>query len=341
VSARVRPHPGPVVVLGSGAWGTLLAALCARRGVETTLLTRTAAEAATIAAAQENARWLPGVALPAELLVTAAAEMALPRAALVVLATPVQRLRENLRSLGPLLPPTATLLSAGKGIELQTGLRPSQVIRELSGERRGALLALSGPNLSGEIARGLPAATLIAGERGDQDAALGVQALLAHERLRVYTSDDLIGVELGGAMKNVIAIACGICDGLDYGHNARAGLITRGLAEMTRLTVAAGGRAATLAGLAGLGDLVATVSSAGSRNYSLGVALGRGETVADAQDHLGHVAEGVATARAALALAARLSVELPVTAQLVAVLDGRCAPRDGAAALMARALGDE
>lgn len=337
----MRPHPGPIVVLGSGAWGTLLAALLSQRGVETALLTRMAREAWAIEEAGENARFLPGVALPDSLHVTADAGRVLPRAALIVLATPVQRLRANLRGRAALLPTAATLLSAGKGIELETGLRPSQIVGDVLGERGGALLAISGPNLSGEIARGLPAATVIAGERRHGREAAAVQALLASERLRVYTSNDLIGVELGGALKNVIAVACGICDGLGYGHNARAGLITRGLAEMTRLAVAAGGRTATLAGLAGLGDLVATVSSAGSRNYTLGVALGCGESVGDVQGRLGHVAEGVATARAALVLATRLSVELPICTQLVAVLDGHCSPAAGAAALMARAPGGE
>jgi glycerol-3-phosphate dehydrogenase (NAD(P)+) len=327
-------------VIGSGAWGTLLAILLAR-STATTLLVRTEQEAKTLCDAAENSRFLPGVALPPALAISADSERSLPAAALVVLATPAQRLRENLRAYGGCLAPEATLLCASKGIELESGLRMSELIRTALPLHKGALLALSGPNLSGEIARGLPAATVIAFERGRRVAAVQAQRLLAAERLRVYTSDDLIGVELGGALKNVIAIACGICDGLGYGHNARAGLITRGLAEITRLAVAAGGRERTLAGLAGLGDLVATVASASSRNYALGVRLGRGESVAEAQARSVHVAEGVATTRAALVLAQRLKVELPVTERLSAVLDGRCTAAEGAAALMRRALGDE
>jgi len=239
---------------------------------------------------------------------------------------------------GRWLPPAATLLCGSKGIELETALRPSQVIAETLGERPGVALTLSGPNLSGEIAAGLPAATVIAGPASARRQAAAVQRLLASERLRVYTSVDQTGVELGGALKNVIAIACGICDGLGYGHNARAGLVTRGLAEMTRLAVAAGGRARTLAGLAGLGDLMATVASASSRNYSLGVAIGRGATLHDLQAATVHVAEGVPTTWAARSLAQRLGVELPVTVTLAQVLDGTLTPRQGAAALMQRAL---
>jgi len=327
---------GGVVVVGTGAWGTLLAILFARAGLTTTLLARTEAEAQELRRAGENRRFLPGVMLPSAVHVTAE-RCTLRDAALVVLAVPAQRMRENLRALAPDLPPAAALLSAAKGIELESGLRMSQVIAAELGPRSGPVLALSGPNLSGEIARGLPAATVIAAGHGGLTAARAVQRLLSSERLRVYTSSDLIGVELGGAMKNVIAIACGICDGLGYGHNARAGLLTRGLAEMTRLAVAAGGRARTLAGLAGLGDLVATVASASSRNYALGLALGRGTPLAEAEARLGHIAEGVATTRAALTLARTLGVELPITEQLAAVLAGSCSPAEGARALMVRA----
>jgi glycerol-3-phosphate dehydrogenase (NAD(P)+) len=331
---------GGVVVVGTGAWGTLLAILFARAGLATTLLARTEAEARELRGAGENRRFLPGVPLPQEVRLSGD-RCLLGETALVVLAVPAQRMRENLLALAPHLPPEAVLLSAAKGIELESGLRMSQVIAATLGERPGPVLALSGPNLSGEIARGLPAATVIAAARGGMAAARAVQLRLSSGRLRVYTSSDLVGVELGGAMKNVIAIACGICDGLGYGHNARAGLITRGLAEMTRLAVAAGGRARTLAGLAGLGDLVATVASAASRNYTLGLALGRGEPLAAIEARLGHVAEGVATTRAALTLAQRLGVELPITEQLAAVLAGQCTPAEGARALMLRAPGRE
>lgn len=323
--------------MGTGAWGTTLAILFAGRGAGTTLLARSPAEAGALNSSRENVRFLPGVALPPSLTVSADITASLDGANLVVLAVPAQRLRENVRLLASQLPTRTVLLSAAKGIEIPTGMRMSEVIADLLGAERGRTLTLSGPNLSGEIVRGLPAASVIAGPGELLPAAQSVQQLLSSERLRLYTSADQPGVELGGAMKNVVAIACGICDGLGYGHNARAGLITRGLAEMTRLAVASGGRAETLAGLAGLGDLVATVASSSSRNYSLGVALGRGETLAAISGGTAHVAEGVPTTAAAMGLAARLGVALPVTEQLREVFTGRRSPRDAARALMARA----
>src|SRR5579883_831983 len=328
---------GRVAVVGSGAWGTALAALFVQAGAETALLCRDAIEARELAARRENRRFLPGVPLPPALCFTWQPDAALPGAGLVVLAVPAQRLRENLHWIGSALDARTDLLCASKGIELASGLRMSEVTREALGERPGGCLTLSGPNLSGEIVRGLPAASVVAGPAEQAAAARRVQQRLSSERFRVYTSTDQIGVEIGGAMKNVIAIACGICDGLGYGHNARAGLMTRGLAEMTRLARACGGRTRTLAGLAGLGDLVATVASTSSRNYALGLALGRGTPLAEAEARLGHIAEGVATTRAALTLARTLGVELPITEQLAAVLAGSCSPAEGARALMVRA----
>lgn len=330
-----------VGVVGTGAWGTVLACLFAGRCAETVLFARSEAEAAQLDKQRENARLLPGVRLPDALAVTADAREALGSADLVVLATPSQRLRENLQRLAAVLPSDVTLLCASKGIEIDSGLRMSQVIADTLGPDRAAVLTLSGPNLSGEIAAGLPAATVVAGPAEHADRVAAVRALLSNEQLRVYTSDDQPGVELGGALKNVIAIACGVCDGLGYGHNARAGLITRGLAEMTRLAVACGGRPATLAGLAGLGDLLTTVASAASRNYSLGLALGSGSTLLEARAATVHIAEGVPTAHAALDLARRLGVELPITERLCALIDGSATPVDGARALMQRALGAE
>jgi glycerol-3-phosphate dehydrogenase (NAD(P)+) len=326
-----------VAIAGTGAWGTTLAILFADRGAETTLLTRSQEEAGALCSRRENARFLPGVHLPRSLTIISDVTASIDGADLVVFAVPAQRLRENIERLAMRLPAKAILLCAAKGIEVTSGLRMSEVIAELLGTERGRSLSLSGPNLSGEIVRGLPAASVIAGPPDLLGAALKVQLWLSSERLRLYTSSDQAGVEIGGAMKNVIAIACGICDGLGYGHNARAGLITRGLAEMTRLAVAAGGRAETLAGLTGLGDLVATVASSSSRNYSLGLALGRGETLEAIRGGSVHIAEGVPTAEAAIRLAARLGVELPVTEQLREVFTVRRSPRQAAAALMARA----
>jgi len=337
---RSLPHDR-VAVVGTGAWGTVLATMLTRAGAETALLCRDADEARQLRKGRENRRYLPGVPLPATLCCASEPAKALSRAGLVVLAVPAQRLRENLRWIGAALDPRTDLLCASKGIELESGLRMAEVIRDALGERPGACLTLSGPNLSGEIVRGLPAAAVVAGPPEQATAAHAVQRRLSSERFRIYTSSDQVGVEIGGAMKNVIAIACGICDGLGYGHNARASLMTRGLAEMTRLARACGGRTRTLAGLAGLGDLVATVASTASRNYALGLALGRGEQLTAITAGSVHIAEGVPTADAALTLAARLGVELPVTAQLAAVLSGGCTPEQGARALMGRALSTE
>ena len=330
-----------VTVAGTGAWGTALSILLSRCGAETTLLARTDAEAAELATRRENRRFLPGVALPESLMISADPARAVASAELLVLAAPAQQTRANVQQLVRWLQPRTIVLCASKGIELQTGLRMSEVITEAGGDRIRDPLTLSGPNLSGEIVAGLPAATVVAGPPGAGASAVRVQALISSNKLRVYTSDDQPGVELGGALKNVIAIACGICDGLGYGHNARAGLITRGLAEMTRLAMAAGGYERTLAGLAGLGDLMTTVASEASRNYSLGVALGKGIPLGEAISAGGHIAEGAATTTAALMLAARLNIELPITAQVEAVVNGHAAPADAAHALMLRALGQE
>ncbi|HEY7295623.1 MAG TPA: NAD(P)H-dependent glycerol-3-phosphate dehydrogenase [Dehalococcoidia bacterium] len=327
-----------VAVVGTGAWGTVLATLLVQAGATTTLLCRDEAEAGELRSRRENRRFLPGVRLPEALCFDGDPAEALQGAGLVVLAVPAQRLRENLRWIGAALDPSADLLCASKGIELHSGLRMSEVIRQALGERAGASLTLSGPNLSSEIVRGLPAASVVAGPPEQAAAARAVQQRFSSERFRLYTSSDQAGVEIGGALKNVIAIACGICDGLGYGHNARAGLMTRGLAEITRLARACGGRTRTVAGLAGMGDLVATVASTASRNYALGLALGRGKQLAEITAGSVHVAEGVPSTSAALALAARLGIELPVTAQLAAVLSGECTPEQGARALMRRAL---
>lgn len=330
-----------IAVVGTGAWGTVLAALCADKGQRTTLLCRTPDEANRLTAAGENRRSLPGMRLPDALRITADAAAALATADVVLIAVPAQRLRQNLAWLAPVLPGTAVLVCASKGIELESGLRMSEVIAAALGPRPGETLTLSGPNLAGEIARGLPAAAVVAGPPSAEAAARRMQAALSGDRFRVYTSTDQVGVELGGALKNVIAIACGICDGLAYGHNARAGLLTRGLAEMIRLACACGGRAETLAGLAGLGDLVTTVASTASRNYALGVALAGGTSLAALTADSTAIAEGVPTTDAALALAARLNVDVPITGQLALVFRGACTPQEGGMRLMGRALGTE
>lgn len=330
-----------VCVLGTGAWGTVLALICVRRGLRTTLLCRSAEEAARLRADRENRRFLPDVPLPEPLLFSADAAQALARAELLVLAPPAQRLRENLGRLAPVLPRQTILLVASKGIELDSGLRMSEVVAQTLGGRRNACLTLSGPNLSGEIARGLPASSVVAGTPAHADEVRRVQAALSYERFRLYSSADQIGVEIGGAMKNPIAIACGVGDGLDHGHNARAGLITRGLVEVQRLARACGGRARTISGLAGLGDLITTAASPASRNYALGYALGQGQTLAEYTATALHIAEGVPTTHAALALAKRHNVELRITGGLSAVLNGDLTPQEWATMLISRLPGEE
>ena len=251
-----------------------------------------------IADTHQNARYLPGVSLSPELIVTADLEKALADVSLVVLAVPSHALREVVTRAKAGLPSSAAIVSATKGIENDSLMLMREVILDVGGPELDQRLAvLSGPSFAHEVAVGLPTAVVVASSSADVSRA--AQERCANERLRVYTSDDPVGVELGGALKNVIAIAAGACDGLGYGHNSRAALITRGLAEIVRLSMAKGGNALTLAGLAGLGDLVLTCTGELSRNRTVGVEMGRGRRLPDVLTRLGHVAEGVRTAKSA------------------------------------------
>lgn len=311
-----------VAVLGSGAWGTTLARVLAEKGHAVTLWERDAGRALSMQRERVNATFLPGIALPPTLTVTADIGAALHQAGAVLFVVPSQQMRDNARLAASFITPDALVITGGKGIEVATLARMTQVLHdELPPGPRDRLAALSGPNLAREIAEGKPAATVVAST--DAATARQAQALLATTALRVYTSDDVIGVELGGALKNVIAIGIGCVDGLGAGDNAKASLMTRGLAEIVRLAVAQGGHPLTLAGLAGLGDLIATCSSPLSRNYSLGHELatsGRALDVILSGRH--SVAEGVMTARAALRLAAAMGIEMPITAALCRLFDG-------------------
>jgi glycerol-3-phosphate dehydrogenase (NAD(P)+) len=311
-------------VLGAGAWGTALAAALAARH-EVTLWARDAAQAEAIGRARANARYLPEIALPDALAVT---DRWPQRAHLLVVATPVAGLRAVLpRAAGV---PVVWLC---KGFEPGTGLLPHQVVAAVLGAR-AACGALSGPSFALEVARGLPCALTLA-SRNAAFARAAAQTLHGG-RLRVYHSTDLAGVEVGGAVKNVMAIAVGIADGLGLGQNARAALITRGLAEITRLGVALGGRAETFMGLAGAGDLILTATGDLSRNRRVGLALARGEALAGILAGLGHVAEGVHSARETLRHAARARVEMPITQAVNAVLQGRLTPPQAVERLLAR-----
>jgi len=326
-----------VGVVGAGAWGTTLAIKLAAAERPVTLWAHTAEAGEELATLRENRRYLPGVVFPPNLRVaTDDAYLAEPHRAFV-LAVPSAHLRETLQRLRAALYPEAALLSVVKGIEQGTHLRMSEVIAEELPGRRVA--ALSGPNLAREIAAGLPAVSVIASDDAELAAEFG--ALLGSDRFRVYTNPDLVGVELCGALKNVVALASGFVDGLGFGDSAKAGIITRGLAEMTRLGVAAGAQQMTFAGLAGVGDLIATCMSPLSRNRRAGELMASGMSWADAAAQLNGVAEGVDTVRGALQLAAAAGVEMPIAEQVDAVVHAGRPPMQAVAELMSRVPKDE
>ncbi|MBR0646045.1 NAD(P)H-dependent glycerol-3-phosphate dehydrogenase [Plastoroseomonas hellenica] len=323
-----------IAVIGAGAWGTALAVQAVRAGTEAALWARDPARAAAIAAAQENARYLPGIPLPAALQVTADAEAALAGAALALLVVPVQGMRATLAALPAIAAP---LLVCAKGVERDTHRLPLEILAEAwPGAVAGVL---TGPNFAHEVARGLPAAAVVAAtDPGLRATAL---ALLSGPVFRLYGNDDAIGAQVGGAAKNVIAIAAGAVIGAGLGENARAALVTRGLAELARLTLALGGRAETASGLSGLGDLMLTTAGVGSRNMSLGLALGRGERLSDVLAARAGVTEGVATAPALVARARAAGVELPICEAVAELLQGDLTLAEAIARLMARPLRDE
>jgi glycerol-3-phosphate dehydrogenase (NAD(P)+) len=305
-----------LAILGGGAWGTALAIAACRAGSRPLLWARDAALVTVLNERHENPVFLPGVVLDPQIAATADLAAATAGADAVLLAVPAQFLRGVLARLASILPAGVPLLSCAKGIETTSLQTMSEIAGDLA--PRAPFAVLSGPSFAGEVARGLPTAVTIASR--DAVLARAFAAALGSSRFRPYLSDDPIGAEIGGAIKNVVAIACGIVVGCGFGNNARAALITRGLAEMVRLGVEKGGRAETFRGLSGLGDLVLTCSATQSRNYTLGLALGRGETLAAALQERRSVVEGVATAAAAVALAHRLGVEMPICEAVDAVL---------------------
>jgi glycerol-3-phosphate dehydrogenase (NAD(P)+) len=322
-----------IAVLGAGSWGTALAIHLARAGRPVRLWARDEALAAEMAATRNNPRYLSGVSLPAGVEPTACIDVALSEAQFVVVAVPSHGLRSVVRLAAASIAPQTIVVSATKGLETESLRRMSQVIEEET-MARFPIVVLSGPSFAAEVAAGLPAAVLAASS--DQPAAAKVQEQFRGRGLRLYASDDVAGVEIGGALKNVIAIAAGVVEGLGLGHNAMAALITRGLAEISRLSCAEGGRRDTLAGLSGLGDLVVTCTGDLSRNRHVGLELGRGRPLAEILAQMHMVAEGVRTTGAALALGARHGLELPITAQMSAVLDGRTSPLEAVEILMGR-----
>lgn len=300
-----------VAVLGAGSWGTAFAKVLADAGSDVTLWARRREVVEAVRTTRCNPDYLPSVVLPEALQVTGDAETALAGADIVALAVPAQSLRANLTAWAPELPAQATLLSLAKGVELGSLQRMSEVVREVTGADAARIAVLTGPNLAGEIAVEQPTATVIACL--DHDRAVVVQKACVTGYFRPYTNTDVVGCELAGAYKNVIALACGMAVGMGMGDNSIASIITRGLAETARLGVALGAEAATFAGLAGMGDLVATCSSPLSRNRTFGARLGRGETLEQAQlGTKGQVAEGVKSCSALAQLAASRGVDVPL-----------------------------
>ncbi len=327
-----------IAILGAGAWGTALALSLARRGGhELCLWSHSPALAEQLTDAGENLPYLPGFTLPADIHVTSDLPGAIFEADIILCVTPSQHLRGVITHIAPLLTRNQIILCASKGIEETTFLRMSQVVASVA---NNPFAVLSGPSFAQEVAAGMPTAVVVASNH--QPIAQIIQRDFTSPTLRIYTNDDVPGVELGGALKNVIALAAGVANGLNLGHNSSAALITRGIAEMTRLAIACGGRRQTLAGLSGVGDLVLTCTGSLSRNRAVGIELGRGRQLPDIIASLhGKVAEGVRSTAAALGLAARYGVEMPITEQMDAILHHNKSPKEAIRELMSRPGRDE
>lgn len=309
---------GHLAVVGAGSWGTAFATVLARNHLPTVLWARRRELARAINARHENPEYLAGIPLPSQLRATADIEEAVPRASTIVIAIPSHALRERMAELAPLIPEGAPLVSLTKGIEPGTLLRMSQVIAEAAKVPDEQVAVVSGPNLAREVARDLPGAAVVACP--DDRRAAHLQRLFHCRTFRVYTNTDVCGVEIGGATKNVIALAAGVADGLGYGDNAKAALINRGLVEITRLGTKCGARPLTFIGLAGIGDLVATCMSRQSRNRHVGEELGKGRRLEEILMGMNQVAEGVKSCGAIVELAAKVGCDMPIAARVAKVL---------------------
>lgn len=324
-----------VCVVGTGTWGTTLALLLCRKGLPVALWARTAQEADELRSARENKTFLPGIKLPDSLNVTASIEEAIEGCRLLLLVVPAQTMRRNAAAVCGSLDRNAVIVSGAKGVEVGSGKRMSEVLAEVLPEAHRARIAvLSGPNLAREIVEGKPATTVVASR--DVAVADFVRESLIAPNFRVYTNQDVVGVELGGALKNIYALGAGIGDGLGVGDNAKAAFLTRGLAEIARLGVALGANPLTFAGLAGLGDLVATCASRHSRNRYVGEQLAQGRKLSEIQTSMKMVAEGVTTTKAARGLARSYGVEMPIVELTYEVLFGDKSPRVALVELMTR-----
>ena len=337
-----RPDlPANIAVLGAGSWGTTFAKVVAdaHPEVEVRLWARRAEVAAEINSRHRNAKYLRDIALPENIVASEDVAEVLRGAPLVVLAVPAQTLRPQLASWKPLLDPEAVVVSLMKGLERGTDARMSEVIKEELGLSDSHVAVISGPNLALEIARKEPTASVVACT--DDDTAQWIARLCTASYFRPYTNSDVTGVEIGGIVKNIIALCVGICDGKGMGDNTKATVITRGLAETTRLTLALGGEVQTMAGLAGLGDLVATCASPLSRNHTAGRLLGEGLTLDQVTERMTQTAEGIKSGRAVLDLATKVGVDMPITEAVVAVLEGQVSVEALAPRLLTRELKSE
>ena len=337
-----RPSDAVIDVLGSGAWGTALAMLLQRTGQQVRVWGHDTAYAEEIETTRRNPKYLPDVEIPPGIRFAGDfpgnfSGSDEPKASVVFSVIPTQRLRESLTGLRDVIAPRATVVSCSKGFEVGSLRRPTEVITELLGDR--SVVCLSGPSHAEEVSRFLPVALVAASD--DPVAARSVQTLLVGDSVRVYTSRDAVGVEVGGATKNVVAIACGVSDGLGFGDNARAALMTRGLHEISRLGLRLGGDAQTFAGLSGMGDLVATCSSKLSRNWTVGYRIGRGESLDAILASTEKVAEGIPTTRSLRQFGVDLGLELPITSEVHAVLFEQKEARGALVSLMARESKDE
>jgi glycerol-3-phosphate dehydrogenase (NAD(P)+) len=324
-----------VAVIGAGSWGTTVAALATQNADEVILWARRPELAEAIATRHENPDYLAGRPLPPALQATAALDEALDSADVVILGVPSHGFREVLTAARPVVPRDVPVVSLSKGLEQGSLLRMTQVVTEVLAEHAAERVGvLTGPNLAVEVVAGMPTASVVA--MVDPDAASCLQRLFMTSAFRVYTNPDVVGCEIAGVLKNVVAIAAGVAQGLGVGDNALAALITRGLAELTRLGLALGGNPLSFLGLAGIGDLVVTCTSEKSRNRHVGVELGRGRALPEILGEMHMVAEGVRSTAAVLALAERSGVEMPIASQVQAVLAGERSPSEGLALLMGR-----
>ena len=315
-----------IVVMGAGSWGTTIAKVIADAGNEVMLWSRRQEVSEEISSVQRNGDYLPGISLPKNLLATSDLELALAGAEQIYLAIPSQTLRSNLESWSSMIPSQALLISLIKGLEQDTGLRMSQVMTQATGLPMSQIAVLSGPNLALEIAKEQPAASVCACD--DLEAAALIARTCSSEYFTVFTNQDVVGTELGGVLKNLIAVAIGIVNGLGHGQNTKASIMTRGLAEITRFAVEHGARRRTMFGLAGLGDLIATSESSLSRNFRAGEMLGKGYTKSEVLKRMVQTAEGLSSLRPVLAIAESMNIEMPIVTQVNDVLEGRMKPRD-------------